>query len=109
MSLNGRPFQVALGGSGEATARPEFAEALQAFREIDIVPNYTTNGMHLSDPILQATLKYRGRVAVSCHPHLERRWREAVKKLSLLTIKLNLHVVVSDRESIQQLAAIFQK
>jgi len=108
MNLNERPYQVALGGSGEATAHPEFTAALQAFRELDIIPNYTTNGMHLSDPVLDATIEYCGGVAVSCHPHLERHWRDAIRKLCQLKIKLNLHVVVSDRESIQQLTALFQ-
>jgi len=109
MNLNERPYQVALGGSGEATAHPEFTAALQAFREFDIIPNYTTNGMHLSDPVLDATIEYCGGVAVSCHPHLERHWRDAIRKLCQLKIKLNLHVVVSDRESIQQLTALFQE
>ena len=79
-----RPYQVAIGGAGEPTLHPDFCEVLKTSRELDIMPNYTTNGMHLSDKILYATKEYCGGVAVSTHKHLK--WGKAVEKLSLIHI-----------------------
>jgi hypothetical protein len=88
-----RPFQVALGGGGEPTLHPEFVDVLAQLRELGIVPNYTTNGMHLSRSILDATIKYCGGVAVTAHRHLN--WERAVTKLHDAGVsEINIHVVV---------------
>ena len=108
MSHNDRPFQVAIGGSGEPTLHPEFASVLEAFSKLGIVPNYTTNGMHLSSQILAATQQYCGGVAVSAHPHIKS-WEPAIGKLLNQNIKTNLHYIVSDAESISALDTIYAK
>lgn len=100
MTPNQRPFQVAIGGSGEATLHPDFIKVLELFHQLGIVPNYTTNGMHLSDDIVEATKKYCGGVALTLHRHLEKHWRNGIQTLSNNSIKTNVHIVVSDKESI---------
>lgn len=100
MTPNQRPFQVAIGGAGEPTLHPDFVEVLKTFRELGIVPNYTTNGMHLTPAILEGTRKYAGGVAVSTHPHLN--WRGAVHQLRGYTDSLHLHIIVGDNESVDE-------
>lgn len=108
MTPNERPFQVAIGG-GEPTGHPEFIPLLKKFDELGIVPNYTTNGMffdddvefrgkHIAD-ILIATKKYCGGVAISCHPHLLYYWTNSAALFHKANVKLNFHIIISDRES----------
>lgn len=102
MEVNQRPFQVAIGGGGEPTLHPEFVSAVEKFRELGIMPNYTTNGMHLSPKVMEATKKHCGGVAVSCHPHLDRVWKEAVKTLTSAKVRTNLHIIVGEPGSAQR-------
>ena len=97
LDKNQRPFQVAIGGGGEPTLHPEFPLAVEKFRELGIMPNYTTNGMHLTDEVMDATIKHCGGVAVSCHPHLDKVWKNAVKKLTNAGIRTNLHIRSEER------------
>ncbi|MFA6089872.1 MAG: radical SAM protein, partial [Candidatus Woesearchaeota archaeon] len=90
MSTNERPFQVALGG-GNPNEHPDFIKLLRELKNLGIMPNYTTNGMGLTEDILRATKHYCGGVAVSCHEHLENTWRSAVRELYDYGIKTNLH------------------
>jgi len=99
MTPNQRPFQVAIGG-GEPTLHPEFIDILKAFDELGIMPNYTTNGMHMTQDIVEATKKYCGGVAISAHKHLEVYWDNLIYKLWQHDIKVNLHYVISDKDSI---------
>jgi hypothetical protein len=92
-----RPFQVAIGGGGEPTLHPEFCEVLRTFKALGIMPNYTTNGMHLTDKILDATKAYCGGVAVSTHSHLP--WGKAAEKLLAKKIRTNLHIIVGEANS----------
>lgn len=99
MTPNQKPFQVALGG-GEPTSHPQFIQILKAFADIDITPNYTTNGMHMSDELVQASKQYSEGVAISTHPHLEKYWTNAADQFSKAGIKTMLHVIISDEKSI---------
>lgn len=115
MTLNERPYQLAAGG-GEPTTHPDFIEFLKVTKEeLDICPNYTTNGMwSYNDPsyvneLLDATDKYCGGVAVSCHPHLEKYWRKAAELLHDRKVKLNFHIIISDKESIDKFIEIFNE
>jgi len=103
MTLNERPFQVALGGEGEPTAHPDFLEVLETFRGLGIAPNYTTNGMHLSTELIAATKEFNSGVAVSMHPQLRTYSVNAIKEYSKAGIRLNLHFVVSNAKSIDLL------
>jgi len=114
MSENERPFQIAIGG-GEPTSHPDFLNLLELSDALGICPNYTTNGMWslLEDTdkvqaLLTYTKRYSGGVAVSCHPHLDRAWKEAVRMYSSYGIKTNLHVIISDKPSVDRFVDIFR-
>lgn len=107
------PFQVALGG-GEPTSHPDFIHLLKVLKEdFDICPNYTTNGMWMkksnAPEILEATEKYCGGVAVSCHPHLKEYWESAAMSYWSYGIKLNFHVIISDKKSIDDFLEIYKR
>ena len=104
------PFQVALGG-GEPTSHPDFVKLLKVLKEeYDICPNYTTNGMFIEsncDEIKLVTKEFCGGVAVSCHPHLELYWEEAAELFYENGVKLNFHIIISDKESIDYFVKIY--
>lgn len=115
MNSNQRPFQVAIGG-GEPTESPEFFKILEAFNNLGIVPNYTTNGMWVENTDIEFvskmseyTIKYCGGVAVSCHPHLEKYWTGAANYYKSWGVKLNFHIIISDKESIDNFVRIYNK
>lgn len=112
MDENQRPFQVAIGG-GEPTIAPYFINTLRAFNKLDITPNYTTNGMFIDgknrDAIILATKQYCGGVAVSCHPHLDNYWKRATKLFSENDIMVNLHLIISNKESVDRFISIYEE
>jgi ribosome-interacting GTPase 1 len=65
--------------------------------------------MFLTDEIIKATKKYCGGVAVSCHKHLTVVWEEALNKLTNAGIKTNLHVIISDKQSVDEFIEIYKK
>lgn len=109
MSENEKPFQVAIGGGGEPTLHPEFIPAMKAFYDLGITPNYTTNGMHLTEDVLEATRKYSGGVAVSCHPHLDKVWKKAVKTLTENNIRTNVHIIIGEPNSVNRFKQIYDE
>lgn len=104
-----RPFQIAIGGAGESTIHPDWIPFVKRVNELGIVPNYTTNGMHLSDEILKATEDYCGGVAVSYHPHIKSVFHKAIEKLSKINTKLNIHVIIGDEQSLIDLKEIYEQ
>ncbi len=108
VDLNSRPFQIAIGGAGESTIHPDWIEFVKTVRSLGIMPNYTTNGMHLSSGILNATEEYCGGVAVSYHPHIKDVFNLAIHKLSMIKTKLNAHIIVGDKKSLFDLQAIYE-
>lgn len=109
MTENQKPFQVAIGGAGEPTLHPNFPAILKKFYDVGIVPNYTTNGMHLNYTTIDATKKYSGGVALSCHPHLEKFWRSAADEFTENKIRTNFHVIISDKKSIDMFFEIYKE
>ena len=104
-----KAFQIAIGSTGEPTLHPEFCEFLKTVYESGIVPNYTTNGIIISDKkaakdILEATSKYCGGVAVSFgNPKLIKYAQKAVDNLAELEdVKINLHHIISDNKSVDR-------
>jgi len=92
-----KPYQVAIGG-GEPSLHPNFIEILKLFRENNIVPNYTTNGLALlDDKIVAATIEYCGGVALTYHPHRSDIFTKTLNILSELPIQRNVHLIVSHR------------
>jgi organic radical activating enzyme len=109
MTPNQRCFQVAIGGSGEPLEHPDFWEACEALRDMDIVPNYTTNGMLVRDDVVDRTRDICGGAAITCHPHMEIFWKRAVNKFASRDVKVNLHHIISDRESIDTFIEIYKE
>jgi organic radical activating enzyme len=109
---NQMPFQIAFGG-GEPTLHPDFPALLEACANLDITPNYTTNGMWVdednADSVISMTQKYCGGVAVSTHPHLDRYWKSAVARYLEADTHTNLHVIIGGHKSIDTFADIYQE
>ena len=112
MDENQKPFQVAIGG-GEPTEHPQFLELLKTFYDMEITPNYTTNGSFIlndnKNDIVEYTKKYCGGVAVSCHSHKKDMWEEAAKLLIENKIKTNFHIIISNKKSIDTFLEIYEK
>jgi organic radical activating enzyme len=107
MSTNERPFQIAFGG-GEPTEHPKFKELIEACVYLGITPNYTTNGMNVTEEILETAIKCCGGVAISTHPHLEKYWTEALELYSESGVKTNLHIIISDSDSVDRFIKIYE-
>ena len=108
LTPNQLPFQIAFGG-GEPTMHPYFTEFLTTCKLFGIVPNYTTNGTSLTKDVLDATVKYCGGVAISTHKHLEKHWRRAIKQLTERGVKTNLHIIISDKASVDEFFKIYEE
>ena len=114
MTENQRPFQVAIGG-GEPTLHPDFTKILKTFYDLGIAPNYTTNGsfvVHYTnsfDSIIRATKQYCQGVAITCHKHLDNWWYPAADLLTTLGVFTNLHILISDKESVDEFVEIYNE
>lgn len=119
MSDNERSFQIATGSSGEPTMHPEFCDFLETIYNLNIVPNYTTNGIiiaqdsELSEKILDYTSKYVGGVAVSVNrfnENIDKIWRQAVQKLHRFgNTNINLHYIINDIQSVNDFINIYNE
>ena len=103
-----KPFQIAIGSTGEPTIHPEFCDFLKTVYESGVVPNYTTNGIliaqdnSISVQILAATSQYVGGVAVSFgNKNLREYARKAIDKLLDVT-RVNIHHIISNKESVDE-------
>lgn len=103
-----KPFQVAIGSTGEPTIHPDLPRFLKTVWESGVVPNYTTNGIILADSpcpeLISATRDYCGGVAVSFgNRSIREKAEKAVKRLLLEgEVKVMIHHLISDRESVNQ-------
>jgi hypothetical protein len=113
MNMNQRPFQIAIGGKGEPTLHPDFCSILEYTHSLGIVPNYTTNGMFITEnncmKIIEATKKYSMAVALSCHEHLEVFWKKAFELFFENNIKTNFHIIISDKVSVDRFLNIYKE
>lgn len=98
-----KPFQLAVGSTGEPTVHPELCEFLETVYSTSVVPNYTTNGIILSDKtrserILEYTKAYCGGVAVSFgNPGLRPLAMRAIENLlSLDSCKVVVHHILGN-------------
>lgn len=107
-----KPFQVAIGSTGEPTIHPQFEAFLEAIYNSGVVPNYTTNGLTLGGKawisvrdILEYTRKYVGGVAVSFgNPDLRDSAERAVDRLVAYgETKVNIHHIISDKDSVDNM------
>lgn len=118
MSENQKPFQIAIGSESEPTIHPDFLRFIKTIYDLGIVPNYTTNGITLAEDndyskkLLEYTEKYCAGVAVSTNsfnPEIDKTWRKAVKKLSNIDIHINLHLIISDKASVDKFYNIYNE
>ena len=109
MTENQRPVQVAVGGQQEPLGHPDFWNGIEALSNLGIVPNYTTNGVLFNESIIERTKKYCGGIAITMHPHLEEHWRKAIDLSILHKIKTNVHFIVSDEPSIDNLIKLYKE
>ncbi len=109
LTQNQRPFQVAIGGQQEPLEHPEFWDGVMEFRSLDIVPNYTTNGVLFNDEVAKLTLEHYGGVAITLHPHLEKHWRRALKVCRNHGLKPNIHFIISDSQSVDRCAELYSE
>lgn len=106
-----KPFQIAIGSTGEPTVHPQFIEFLEAAYESGVVPNYTTNGVILANDntetakkILEATRNFCGGVAVSfSNKSVRDIARKAIDNLSKEgDCKVMIHHIISDHQSVDE-------
>lgn len=109
MSTNQRPFQVAIGGQQEPLEHPEIEKVLEVFHCLGIVPNFTTNGVLFNQNAVRLAKTYCGGIAISTHPHLQKEWEAATDLATSEGIRTNLHIIISDRASIDRLKEIYKK
>lgn len=95
------PYYIAFGG-GEPTTLSTLPEILKISREYRIFPSYSTNGIILRDDVIEATIKYCLRVALSMHPALEKYW-EPFFSTYKSKVGIVMHVLVSDLKSVERL------
>lgn len=91
----GNVFQVALGG-GEPLEHPNFIEIIEKTHQRGIVANFTTNGIHLTENIVNSIKNKVGAVAISVNKIQELN----TSKIKLLTdagVKTNIHFVLDNR------------
>ena len=80
--------QVALGGRGDPNHHENFREIIEYARKNDVVPNYTTSGIDLTDEHIEIS-KLCGAVAVSDY---EKDYTyDAIERLIKAGIKTNIH------------------
>ena len=119
-----KPFQIAIGSTGEPTIHPYFCEFLETIYNTHVVPNYTTNGIVLSDfdkpesryyelanKILDYTRKYVGGVAVSfANESIRDKAENAVYALLAKgECKVNIHHIIYDKESVDDFVRVWRE
>jgi MoaA/NifB/PqqE/SkfB family radical SAM enzyme len=88
--------QIAIGG-GSPQHHPQFPEILQTAHDLGIVPSYTTNGLDLTEEILDATAQFCGAVAVSLHKPLnDPHTVKAMDKLIKAGVPTGVHVILME-------------
>lgn len=115
--ITDKPFQIAIGSTGEPTIHPDFCKFLETVYNTNVVPNYTTNGItiakddELSKQILEATRKFVGGVAVSFGNKSLRNYAEkAIDKLIAEgDTNINIHHIISDIESVDEFIRVWEK
>lgn len=85
--------QVALGGRGDPNKHENFKEIIEYCRNSNIIPNYTTSGIDLTDEEVEIS-KMCGAVAVS--DYNQKFTFEAIKKFTKAKIKTNIHKIFSN-------------
>ncbi|MDP3013369.1 MAG: radical SAM/SPASM domain-containing protein [Candidatus Subteraquimicrobiales bacterium] len=91
-------LQIAIGG-GNPNQHPNFVEFLRITSRNNIVPSYTSNGIGLTNNILEATKEYCGALAISAYSPYDY-LPSLLDRISKFNIKTNLHFLLS-KDSLQ--------
>lgn len=91
---SGKTFQFALGGAGDVDTHENFEEILKMCRDYNIVPNFTTSGLMMTQEKAEICKKYVGAIAVS--DHFSDYTENALDLLIDAGVKTNIHFVVSN-------------
>ena len=91
----GKVFQYALGGAGDVDTHENFEEIVRLCREYNIVPNFTTSGILMTEEKANICKKYCGAVAVS--EHFADYTEKALDLLLNAGVKTNIHYVLSNK------------
>lgn len=100
----GKTYQFALGGCGDPDQHEEFENILKICKEYQIVPNFTTSGLGMTEEIAQLCKKYCGAVAVSWYG--SEYTIKAIEMLIAAGVKTNIHYVLhknSVKEAIRRM------
>lgn len=120
-TLTNKPFQIAIGSTGEPTLHKDFCRFLETVYNTNVVPNYTTNGIILSayeneadsnnklaKEIMYYTKQYVGGVAVSFGNNLIK--DKAEKAVEALikhgNTNVNIHHIISDKQSVDEFVKV---
>lgn len=95
----GNVFQVAIGG-GEPLEHPELSKIIEATTSRNIVPNLTTNGVHLDKTYARYLKGSIGAIALSVTDIQQLDLRKVVLLLEQ-GIRTNIHYVLSNRNIVQ--------
>ena len=90
--------QVALGGRGDPNKHENFKEIVEYSRKNNVVPNYTTSGIGLTDNEIEIS-KMCGSVAVSDYE--QKYTYEALKRLIDAGIKTNIHQIYTNHTHVR--------
>lgn len=95
----GNVFQVALGG-GEPLEHPDFIRIIDETVRREIVPNFTTNGLHLTEDICKSIQGKLGAVALSA-TSIDEISVKTVEMLRCFGIETNVHYVLSSKNIVE--------
>lgn len=98
----GKTFQFALGGCGDPDQHENFEEILEICTQNQIVPNFTTSGLGMTEKTANLCKKYCGAVAVSWYR--SDYTINAIKMLLSAGVKTNIHYVLH-KDSIKEAIA----
>lgn len=112
-----KPFQIAIGSTGEPTIAEDFTKFLETVYNTKVVPNYTTNGIVIasdtkkSEEILNATSQFCGGVAVSFgNKSIRTQADKAIQKLLKYgDCKVMIHELIGTKEDVDELISLNDK
>ena len=96
--------QIALGGRGSPNEHENFKEIVEYCRKNNIIPNYTTSGLNLTDEQIEIS-KLCGAVAVSDYG--KDYTYSAISRLINAGIKTNIHFLLSKNSFLKAIGILF--
>jgi len=103
--VKGKTFSFALGGRGDPNKHEEFETIMKYCVENNVIPNYTTSGLELTDTEIDITKQYAGAVAVSWYR--QQHTTDAISRFLKKNMKTNIHYVLGNNtidEAIERLS-----